>query len=909
LDTTVHELSLGLDPDAVSQARKFTVAALSDAPRSVAGDAELIVAELVTNAVLHGRPPITVRLVEHELGSRVEVVDHGPRPPVRIRDAGQSMTGRGLALVAALSSEWGVQQVEGGGKVIWAEIPRDGAPPPTGEATAFDLDGVLQGWEDGSGTGGQRFTVELGDVPTDLLLEAKSHVDNLVREFVLASNDSAQSRPTWLDRLVQSVVQDFSVARTQIKEQALAAAGRGAAMTHLSLHLPPSAAEAGERYLSALDEADRYARSARLLTLEAPPVHKVFRRWYVEALVDALRRQVAGEKPSQPVPFAERLAEEFTRVAPLQEVATRLAMLQRVTADLAAAATVQDVAHAVVENSLEILQADVAVLYLLDDDGMLHAVHRDGHGDDVLAREYDSFPVDADLPGGIVLRTGESLVFRNRSDLAARFPHLAGSYPEEMRLLVAPLIVGSHKLGVLALRFIGSSSVQEDSQLTMLNTLAGVTAQALERAAATTAAGLAADKLALLAEASAVLASSLDHRAVLQALADVVVPTLADWCVVQLLDEGQLRTVGITHSDGEKTAWARGLQNTYPTDMTADQGAPRVLRTGVSELYAEIPQELIARSAVDAEHLQLIKGLGMTSAIVVPLTGRTGVIGAITMIHAESGRRYDEQDVSLAEDLARRAAVAVETAHAFSEQSTRLADVMRVAEAAQHAILARPPHQVGAIALAARYISAAAEALVGGDLYETIARPGAVRLLIGDVRGKGLEAVRIATIVLGEFRAAAADLDDLVTVAQQIDRRVRTYLDDEDFVTALIADLNDDGTFTLVSCGHPAPLLTSATGTQEVACPPTVPLGLGVEPVLTSGRLTHGDRLLLFTDGLVEARDLTGSFVDLLAVTSPLASAPLDDVLDDILKELRRCTGGPLSDDLALLVAEYRGVG
>jgi serine phosphatase RsbU (regulator of sigma subunit) len=251
----------------------------------------------------------------------------------------------------------------------------------------------------------------------------------------------------------------------------------------------------------------------------------------------------------------------------------------------------------------------------------------------------------------------------------------------------------------------------------------------------------------------------------------------------------------------------------------------------------------------------------------------------------------------------------VETAHAFNEQSTRLADVMRVAEAAQHAILARPPHQIGAIALAARYISAAAEALVGGDLYETIARPGAVRLLIGDVRGKGLDAVRIATIVLGEFRAAAADLDDLVQVARQIDRRVRTYLDDEDFVTALIADLNDDGTFTLVSCGHPAPLLVSAADTHEVTCPATVPLGLGVEPLLISGTLTHGDRLLLYTDGLIEARDTRGGFVDRDEVTSPLASAPLDRVLDDILKEVRRRTGGPLSDDLALLVAEYRGTG
>jgi hypothetical protein len=148
-----------------------------------------VVAELVTNAVLHGRPPITVRVVQHAQGSRVEVVDFGPRPPVRIRDAGQSMTGRGLALVAALSSEWGVEQVEGGGKVIWAEIPADGVQTPVGDPTAFDLAGVLRDWEDGPHSS-ERFTVELGDVPTDLLLEAKSHVDNLDTEHIAAGYDA-----------------------------------------------------------------------------------------------------------------------------------------------------------------------------------------------------------------------------------------------------------------------------------------------------------------------------------------------------------------------------------------------------------------------------------------------------------------------------------------------------------------------------------------------------------------------------------------------------------------------------------------------------------------------------------------------------------------------------------------------
>jgi serine phosphatase RsbU (regulator of sigma subunit)/anti-sigma regulatory factor (Ser/Thr protein kinase) len=907
LERAVQELSLAEEADAVSQARRFTVSELSGLPEGVVSDAELVVAELVTNAVLHGAPPVTVRLYRHGDGVRVEVQDQGPRPPLRIRDAGEAMTGRGLALVAALSRAWGAEQQDPG-KVVWAELPAD-EPADGLIAPTHDLDNLLGTWDD-SPSKDPLFAVELGDVPTDLLLEAKSHVDNLVREFILASSASPQTDAEGapgLTALVQSVVHDFAAARTQIKEQALAAAGRRSAMTHLTLRLPASAAEAGERYLAALDESDRYARAARLLTLEAPPVHKVFRRWYVEALIEQLRGQVAGLDVARPPTFAERLAEEFTALAPLRQTAARLSMVQRVTADLAAAATVQQVARTVVDNALEILQASSAVVYLLGDDGMLRSVRRPGVGDEELARAYDEFSVDADLPGGIVLRTGQPLVFRSSADLEAQFPHLAGRYAADSRLLVAPLVVGDHRLGVLALRFQGTDALDEETQLSMLTTLAGVTSQALERSVATSAASEAAEKLSLLAEASVVLASSLDHRVVLQALADLIVPRLADWCVVQLILDGKLTTVGITHFDRDRTAWARSLQDKYPTDMSAQTGAPNVIRTGRSELYVEIPEELLTRTAVDEDHLSILKGLGIKSAVVVPLTGRSGVLGAITLIHAESGRRYREGDVALAEDLARRAAIAVETAHAFREQSTRLADVLRVAEAAQHAILAQPPAQVGQVALAARYISAAAEALVGGDLYEIAERPNAVRLLIGDVRGKGLEAVRVATIVLGEFRAAAADLDDLAEVARQIDRRVRHYLADEDFVTALIADVNDDGTYTFVNCGHPAPLLASGGTVRELVCDPSVPLGLGVEPIIGKGLLETGDRLLLYTHGIMEARDSRGHFVDLMKVTAPLVQAPLTEVLDEVLQALQAFTGGPLSDDLALMVAEYRG--
>jgi serine phosphatase RsbU (regulator of sigma subunit) len=344
----------------------------------------------------------------------------------------------------------------------------------------------------------------------------------------------------------------------------------------------------------------------------------------------------------------------------------------------------------------------------------------------------------------------------------------------------------------------------------------------------------------------------------------------------------------------------------FPMDMNATRGAAVALRTGRSEVYTSFPQKILERAATSDEHLEVIRQLGMSSGIVVPLTGRSGTFGVITLVHAESGRLYDPSDLPFVEDIARRAALALETATTFREQSGRLANVTQVAEAAQLAILAAPPSRIGAVSLAARYVSAAAEALIGGDLYEVVQGPGSVRMLIGDVRGKGLTAVRTATIVLGEFRAAAADVSDLRQVSKQIDRRLRPYLADEDFVTALIAEIGDDGRFQVVSCGHPPALLAAGGVVTELPLEHALPLGLGTEPTVHSGQLEPGDRLLLYTDGAIEARDANGQFIDLMEIVQPIAATDLEDALDQVLEGLHSRTGPELGDDLALLIAEYK---
>lgn len=179
-----------------------------------------------------------------------------------------------------------------------------------------------------------------------------------------------------------------------------------------------------------------------------------------------------------------------------------------------------------------------------------------------------------------------------------------------------------------------------------------------------------------LAEASALLATTLDYEATLASLARLIVPHLADWCSIDLVDqEGQIRRVVVHHVDPAKVALADELRRRYPPDPSQAQGVPAVLRSGRSSMISFISDEMLAASVRDPELLRIIRELGLTSSLTVPLQTGGRTFGAITLIAAESGRQYQADDLALAEDLARRAAVAVDNARLYQE--------------AQQAILAR----------------------------------------------------------------------------------------------------------------------------------------------------------------------------------------------------------------------------
>jgi hypothetical protein len=324
--------------------------------------------------------------------------------------------------------------------------------------------------------------VRLQGIPTQLLLAAKTQIDNVVREMSLVRSGNlpiTEDLSGSVTRLIEAVTVDFAEARTEIKRQALDADAQGRLLTDLELHLPAETADAGERYLAALDEADRYARSARLLTLAAPASHRVFRRWYVRSVVDQLRALARSEAAPQPVPFAVVLCAEVDRLARLEDVATRLDLLQKVNSSLAAATTGEEMASVVVELAAQYVGVEEVRVFLGTDHGTFrsaawHSAHK------TTSDAYDEIAFDTDLPGASVARSGEPIFLKSRQEIYQRLPELQGYYSDERTLHILPLTLGAQTLGLLAITFLGGQ-LANDEQLHFVNALGDVLAQAVAR--------------------------------------------------------------------------------------------------------------------------------------------------------------------------------------------------------------------------------------------------------------------------------------------------------------------------------------------------------------------------------------------------------------------------------------------
>ena len=308
-----------------------------------------------------------------------------------------------------------------------------------------------------------------------------------------------------------------------------------------------------------------------------------------------------------------------------------------------------------------------------------------------------------------------------------------------------------------------------------------------------------------------------------------------------------------------------------------------------------------------------LAGVGARSFLRPLAYGAVSLVAAIIIAATASGDTHEVPVVTIVAIIVMTALSTAATAFGGG-QIGQIANVISVAETAQRAVLKPLPGKLGPIELGVVYLAAAADAKVGGDLYDVTTTEYGIRLIMGDVRGKGLGAVEVAADVLGMYREVAHDVHTLGELARRLDAGLsRRWGEHEEFVTALFVEIDPEiGRLTLFNCGHPPPILISADGVTVLEVPaPAPPLGL-----LTLGDSSGAartldfkpnDQLLLYTDGVTEARDRRRIFYPLDERLHVLQAKAKDDgggldLLEAVRDDLLRHSGAPLEDDAALLL-------
>src|SRR5215213_9926497 len=416
------------------------------------------------------------------------------------------------------------------------------------------------------------------------------------------------------------------------------------------------------------------------------------------------------------------------------------------------------------------------------------------------------------------------------------------------------------------------------------------------------AAEAAATRARFLAEASVLLDRSLDYDETLQAIAALAVPDIADWCTVDALEHGELRNVVVRHVDPEKTRFGERLLGKFHYPPDAPNGPPEVVRTGRSELLPEITDEMLAANARNEEHLGMLRELGMRSVMVVPMISRGRMLGTITFVSAESSRRFSDDDVLLAEDLARRAAVAFDNARLYSERA-------QIARTLQESLLPPQLPVIPGVEVAARYLAAGEGIEVGGDFYDLFDIGGNWSIVMGDVCGKGADAAALTALARYTLRATTnpdtTPREALLTLNEEVLRQ----RGDGRFITVAYARLSTNGggraRLTLSTGGHPAPIVLRADGHAEPVGRPGTLLGVVGDPELTdeSFELGPGDSLFLYTHGVTEAHapDHLLEADDVARIIESCAGADAADLVKCVEDAVRALGSGPPGDDIAML--------
>jgi len=401
-----------------------------------------------------------------------------------------------------------------------------------------------------------------------------------------------------------------------------------------------------------------------------------------------------------------------------------------------------------------------------------------------------------------------------------------------------------------------------------------------------------------LAESGRILASSLDYGQTLRNVAEVAV-LLSDYCSVDLLDErGAMRRVAAAHRDPGRQPLMAELGSLMPVVLDPIHPVMRVLGSNLPELFESMDDTQVAAVSRDPEHLELLRALGVRSMLIVPLRVPSRTIGVLTMATDVSRRRLSEDDVSLAEQLGRRAAVAVENSRLHTTLSG-------IAETLQTSLLPTPLPQVPGWDLASLYKPAATEFRVdvGGDFYEVFDVDGEWFAILGDVTGKGVSAASVTALMRHGARVAAQAEPEPAAILSRLDQ-VLAEQPKRAMATALCVHIHPDR-LLISSAGHPPAVIVSSDGRLREFPKPDPMLGAfdGVARRAHSIAISASDLVVIYTDGVPDARSVSGRFGHerVMRVLSSTAGESPAEALADLDAALVSFGADAAGDDVAAL--------
>ena len=591
---------------------------------------------------------------------------------------------------------------------------------------------------------------------------------------------------------------------------------------------------------------------------------------------------------------------------------------QQLTEQLSSAATPEEIGRLTATTAATLLGADTCGVYTrASEPDVLEGLSVTAESGDAVDR-YQRLPIRAGRPLSDAVLTAGPVWLEDADQWRSRYPEMAsaGVSGGHQACACLPLRVDERDLGAVVFRYRRPRAFGPGEREFLL-AVASLCAQALDRARlyaaesdARSAAERERDRMTFLAQASRLMEAPLSVELRLQRLADYAVTGIADWAAVHLVRGDRVEQIAVAHLDPAKVAFVEELERRYPSDPEAEGGAVKVARSGQAVVMTDVPDELLVASAVDATHLELMRALGLRSAIVVPLLVRGRSLGALTLVHAESGRRYTEDDLTFVGQLAATAALALDNARLYEQQRG-------VAHTLQTALLPAELPDVPGLRCAGRYRPPTPELTdvwVGGDLYDVCRNDERNRwaLTVADVCGKGPEAAALTALIRHTIHAEvnhgygpAEVLRGVNGAMLRDDARSRAR-----FATAVHAHLTVGETgasVRLVNGGH-LPALVLRPGRVESVVAQGTLLGVYQCPRLSEVEvhIGRGDTLVFYTDGVTEAhngRDWYGS-ERLQAVLKSLEGGSADDIADGILADVCQFQRGELRDDVALLIAQ-----